>query len=132
MNALITILENSRQYTLSVAEAMPEKEYHSTIVEGAFDFCELMNHIAYGIGWWKDNFIMGTKTTWEPPAVKKGKQEIIGYLGAAYDGLSKAVETKGEQAAAGFHATLDHITHHRGQAVLHLRARGIQPPEYTY
>mgnify|MGYP005814091343 CR=1 FL=1 len=132
MNAMITILENSRQYTLSVAEAMPEKEYHSQIVEGAFDFRELMNHIAYGIEWWKDNFITGTKTAWEPPAVRKGKKEIVGSLDVAYDGLRRAIEKKGEEAASGFHATLDHITHHRGQAVLHLRSRGIQPPEYTY
>jgi uncharacterized damage-inducible protein DinB len=37
-----------------------------------------------------------------------------------------------DKAVQGFHATIDHITHHRGQAVIYLRSNGITPPEYTY
>jgi uncharacterized damage-inducible protein DinB len=37
-----------------------------------------------------------------------------------------------DSVVKGFQATIDHITHHRGQAVLHLRGQGITPPEYVY
>lgn len=50
-------LENSRTYTLAVANAMPEKDYHFKPAGAGWDFGELLNHIAYGIEWWESNFI---------------------------------------------------------------------------
>jgi uncharacterized damage-inducible protein DinB len=131
---LIKTLQNSRNYTLSVAEAMPEKTYDSKPAGAGWNFRELLHHIAYGIQWWEDNYIKGNKTDWSPTATKKNKKEIITYLTGAYDGLQETVEAGKLPADAvqGFHATIDHITHHRGQAVLHLRCQGIEPPEYTY
>jgi hypothetical protein len=41
-------------------------------------------------------------------------------------------QTLDEKSVYGAYATLDHITHHRGQAVLYLRTHGIEPPEYVY
>jgi hypothetical protein len=37
-----------------------------------------------------------------------------------------------EEAIRGFYATLDHVTHHRAQAVTYLRCNGITPPDYVY
>jgi uncharacterized damage-inducible protein DinB len=131
---LAKTLENSRNYTLSVAEAMPEKSYDTKPAGAGWNFRELLHHIAYGIQWWEDNYIKGNKTDWAPPATQKNKKEIIAYLLKAYDDVKKTVEEKELPADAvqGFHATIDHITHHRGQAVLHLRTQGIEPPEYMY
>lgn len=131
---LLTTLENSRQYTIAVAEAMPEKNYSFKPVDTVWNFGELLQHIAYGIHWWEENFIKGNKVEWAPPAVKDKKKPAIDSLQTAYDSLSKTL-SKGnltEEAVKGFHATLDHITHHRGQAVLFLRLQGVVPPEYTY
>jgi uncharacterized damage-inducible protein DinB len=131
---LLTTLENSRKYTMAVADAMSEKHYSFKPVDTVWNFGELLQHIAYGIHWWEENFIKGNKVEWAPPAVSDKKKKVAESLTSAYDALSKTI-SKGnlsEEAVKGFHATIDHITHHRGQAVLFLRLQGIVPPEYTY
>lgn len=131
---LLSTIANSRNYTLQVAEAMPEKGFHFKPAGAGWNFGELLNHIAYGIQWWQDNYITGNKTDWNPPPAKNKKQEIISYLTQAYDDLQKTIkkESLTEQAVNGVHATIDHITHHRGQAVIYLRTNGVEPPEYVY
>lgn len=37
-----------------------------------------------------------------------------------------------EQLREQLLATLDHITHHRGQAIIYLRCNNIAPPEYVF
>ncbi|MDP4265748.1 MAG: DinB family protein [Bacteroidota bacterium] len=131
---LLSTLENSRNYTLAVADAMPANLYNTHPSEGVWTFRELLHHIAYGIQWWEDNYIRGNKTEWNPPEPGNDKRQVLEYLHAAYDSLKTTLD-KGKlagDAIKGFHATIDHITHHRGQAVLHLRCQGITPPEYGY
>lgn len=130
---LLTVLENSRNYTLAVANAMPENKYDTRPVKEVWSFGELLHHIAYGIEWWEANYIKGTKAEWNPPPVKGKQADVIHYLNKAYDGLKATISKKlDEKAISGFHATIDHITHHRGQATIHLRGQGVTPPEYTY
>ena len=131
---LLSTIENSRKYTLQVAEAMPDKDYHFKPAGAGWDFAELLHHIAYGIHWWQDNYITGNKTEWAPPPVKKNRQEVLAYLIKAFASLQKTMkeQTLDEASTYGAHATLDHITHHRAQAVLYLRTHGIEPPEYVY
>ena len=131
---LLATLENSKGYTLKVAAAMPEGGYSFKPKGAGWNFEELLQHIAYGIGWWKDNYIMGKKTEWAPAAVKGGKAATKKELEQAYEQLAAAINglSPTDTVVEGFHATLDHITHHRGQAVLYLRCQGIEPPEYVY
>ena len=133
MKDLLTTLENSKTYTLSVADAMPDAGYSFKPAEGVWNFGELLHHIAYGIQWWEDNYIKGNTVSWNPPPAQTGKPEVMGYLNKAYDGLKQTTTpTLNKDQVKGFFATLDHITHHRGQAVTYLRARGVTPPEYMY
>lgn len=131
---LLKTLESSRRYTLAVVEAMPEKSYQFKPTEAVWTFKELADHIAYGILWWEDNYVKGNKSEWNPPAVRNTKQQVIDHLTQAYDSLKNTLHKSklDESGVNGFHATLDHITHHRGQAVTYLRCQGIVPPEYTY
>ncbi|HEU4553639.1 MAG TPA: DinB family protein [Chitinophaga sp.] len=131
---LLATLENSKQYTLQVAGKMPEPGYASKPTPAVWNFGELLHHIAYGIEWWQENFIKGIETAWAPPAATTGKKAVHSYLEQAYDALKATIEntTLTEEAVKGFHATMDHITHHRGQAVTYLRCEGIEPPEYRY
>ncbi|MFN8291138.1 MAG: DinB family protein [Chitinophagaceae bacterium] len=133
-NKLSDTLGHSKQYTLAVAAAMPADGYNFKPAEEIMSFGELLNHIAYGITWWEANYINGVKTGWAPPAAGTSKEEVKTYLEKAYDNLANRISTSAlqEEAVAGFHATLDHITHHRGQATIYLRCKGIQPPEYLY
>jgi len=131
---LLTTLENSREYTLAVAEAMPEKEYDSKPADGIWNFRELLSHIAYGIHWWENNFIKRTETAWDPPLAKDTKQQVLSYINEAYASLKRTISNgqAADNVVKGFQATLDHITHHRGQAILYLRCKGIVPPEYKF
>ena len=131
---LLSTLENSKNYTLAVAEALPENSYNFKPSSEGWSFNELMNHIAYGIQWWEANYVKKTETKWNPPAPKANKKETIQYLKQCYEAFRETIE-KGnltEEVIKGFGATTDHITHHRGQAVLFLRLKGIAAPEYVY
>jgi uncharacterized damage-inducible protein DinB len=131
---LLTTLENSRNYTFAVAEAMTEKNYDFKPVPEVWTFLEQLHHMAYGIGWWKENYIKGNKIGWAPTPIKKNKQEVLDYLSKEYAALTEIAgkTTITDDFIRGFAATLDHITHHRGQLVLYLRCKGIAAPEYIY
>ena len=131
---LSTVLENSKNYTLAVADLMPEREYEFRPADEIWNFRELLHHIAYGIEWWQDNYVKDIKTEWAQPPAKANKKDVVAYLNKAYASLKETI-SKGKlsnDAVKGFHATLDHITHHRGQATVYLRCRGITPPAYVY
>lgn len=131
---LFNTIKNSEAYTLAVAGAMPENGYTVQPVNTVWNFAELMNHIAYGIEWWTKNYVRKEETPWQPSASKKSKKEIVSYLEQAYaflkDSMNNGPVT--EEKRNGLYATLDHITHHRGQATTYLRFNGITPPEYSY
>ncbi|MCF0073017.1 DinB family protein [Dyadobacter sp. CY261] len=131
---LLITLENSRKYTLAVASALPEATFQFKPAEEVWSFAELLSHIAYGIYWWEENYIRGTESDWSPPASAQTKVDAQAALEAAYDMLAKSVNAlkPDTDQLNGFHATLDHITHHRGQATTYLRCCGIEPPTYVY
>lgn len=131
---LLSLVDTSRKYTLEVAAAMPPAKYDTRPVETVWSFKELLHHIAYGIDWWGANYIRNEKMEWEPTETSKNKKEVISYLEKSYDGLEKTIKDGAldEEAVRGLHSTLDHITHHRGQAVLHLRVQGEDVPGYVY
>ena len=120
---LLSTLENSKTYTLAVADAMPEKMYGTKPCKDVWDFRELLNHIAYGIQWWEANYVKGNKIEWAPPQAKSNKKETADYLIDAYLSLQNTLKssTLDDEKIRGFFATLDHITHHRGQAVTYLK-----------
>jgi uncharacterized damage-inducible protein DinB len=131
---LLSLLENSRGYTLAVADAMPAELDNFKPAADIWNFREQLHHIAYGIEWWKDNYVKGIKTSWEPPAASKNRKEAVACINQAYDSLKDAVNRTAvnDERIKGFFATLDHITHHRGQAIVYLRCNGIAAPEYIY
>ncbi len=131
---LLATLENSKNYTLDVAWAMPGNSYNFKPADAGWNFRELLHHIAYGIQWWEENFVKGIKIEWDQPATKKTKEEIIEYLNEAYASLKNTLSSMelNDTSVNGFHTTINHITHHRGQAVVYLHCKGITPPEYIY
>ncbi len=131
---LLTTLENSRNYTLAVATAMPEKDYDFKPTPEVWNFLEQLHHIAYGIGWWEENYVKGNKIDWAPTPTKKNRKEVVSYLNHAYDSLKETIgKTKlSDDLIKGLTTTLDHITHHRGQVIVYLRCKNIPAPDYTY
>lgn len=131
---LTQVITNSKNYTMAVAEAMPEKHFGSKMTPHTWSFGELLVHIAYGIEWWCDNHIKNTPTDWVPPSGSFNKKSTVEYLSKVYKELEKIIQESevSDQLIVGTFATIDHITHHRGQLVLQLRSHDIEPPEYTF
>ncbi|MBO9633498.1 MAG: DinB family protein [Chitinophagaceae bacterium] len=131
---LLNLVDTSRKYTLDVAAAMPSGKYDTKPVDTVWNFKELLHHIAYGIEWWEANYVRKQETEWVPTPTGKDKKEVVKYLEKAYAGLEKSIKDLplDEEAVRGVHSTLDHVTHHRGQAVLHLRVQGEEVPGYIY
>lgn len=131
---LLSTIENSRAYTLAIAEAMPEDRLNFRPVPTVWSFLELMNHIAYGVVWWTENCIRKVKTPWDPPAPYKTKADTKRSLQQSFDYLNEVLNAADldHETIHGVFATLDHITHHRGQATTYLRCNEITPAEYIF
>ena len=133
---------NAQKYTISVAKAMPESAYDFRPDEDIRSFAELMVHIgeaqlytaSQGISVKKSNYKGG----------KNDKQAIIDFVAASYQIIRETVEkmpAEDFEKTTSFWAgktsirkilnfTNDHLTHHRGQATVYLRLKGIKPPDY--
>jgi len=127
-------LDISKNYMLAVAEAMPDNAYDFKPVAEVFTFNELINHISYGIQWWEANYVKLKETKWDPPSAKANKNETIKYLQANFQALQESLDNAKltDEIVKGFYSTLDHVSHHRGQATVFLRLKGITPPDYVF
>jgi hypothetical protein len=131
---LLSTIDNSWTYTMAVAKSMPESNLNFRPSPDVFTFLELMNHIAYGIIWWKENYIRKNETPWAPPVAFTTRNDTNQYLEGAFQSFKESLDSTklNDEVIHGIYATLDHITHHRGQATVYLRAIGLTPPEYVF
>jgi uncharacterized damage-inducible protein DinB len=141
VNELVSHWQTSKALSLAVAEAMPDDAYS---FQGAgapeMSFGGQMNHIAGGNANYCSAAI-GTDNPLGKPA-DETKATAIKNLTTAYDycinglkemtdaDLQKSVKrgTKFELFWGGF----THAAHHRGQAEVYLRLKGVTPPTYKF
>jgi uncharacterized damage-inducible protein DinB len=140
VNELVKHWESSKALSLAVAEAMPEDAYGFKATEPEMSFGGQMNHIAAANGGYCSAAI-GTDNPIGKPA-DETKATAIKNLTAAYDycinglkemtdaDLQKTIKrgTKFEAFWGGF----THAAHHRGQAEVYLRLKGVTPPSYKF
>lgn len=131
---ILKAFENSRSYMLEVAEAMPGEFYEFKPVDSVWNFGELMQHIAYGIYWYEENYLKEKETPWQPPLEKSNKQQAIKKLKENFSALEETLKALhfDNNKTNSFFSMMDHISHHRGQATVFLRCKGIVPPEYRF
>jgi uncharacterized damage-inducible protein DinB len=134
---------NARKLTVAVAEAMPPSQYAFRPDPGSMNFGELIIHIAqanyaFGDGL-KDSKMFGRPKP-------DGKEEVVKLLGDSFDYLSTVIATLTDDQLAQVHPSPDgrligrdillaiygHMAHHRGQAEIYLRVKGIAPPPYVF
>jgi uncharacterized damage-inducible protein DinB len=136
--------ESSKSLSLAVADAMPAEAYSFKATDAEMSFGEQINHIAIANG----NYCsaaMGVKNPITKPE-DVSKATAIRNLTASYDfcmgGLSK-LDDKGLQETVTRSGTVvskfelfwggfTHAAHHRGQAEVYLRLKGITPPTYKF
>jgi uncharacterized damage-inducible protein DinB len=137
-------LTTSRDFTLKVAEQMPEADYGFKLTPPQMSFAEQMAHLA------SDQVVLLAPFTTGKPAPGKpasmSKRDVIAYVRQTYDQsialVSKLTPAQIEKGYSGFGPpmtgvellmfVLDHSTHHRAQAEMYLRVKGITPAEYEF
>ena len=135
--------QNSNDYLIAFAEAMPEKDYGFKPVEAEMSFGEQLQHIIANMRWLSSAYLGNPEN--QTFAEAKSKEEIIKAIKVSFDQIAKIVKNLKEDALgesvnffAGPKSKLqilnliqDHVTHHRGQLVVYLNLRGIKPPGYS-
>jgi uncharacterized damage-inducible protein DinB len=137
-------LKTSRDFTLKVAEQMPEATYDFKLTPPQMSFADQMIHLSQGFEYFLAP-IYGEKPNPAKPASLK-KPDVIAYVKKAFDHtiervskltpaqLSKTYKSD-EGSLTGLEmllGMLDHTTHHRASAEMYLRAKGITPAEYQF
>lgn len=141
----------SKQFTIEVAEKMPEDQYGFKASEPEMSFGTLMVHIAASLVI-RFNQMTGAKTPYSLPELqnkKVSKAETIDLLVKSFDYVidllpkitteqmdkKLKVDWRGRPEATGRQMMLNmftHVAHHRAQAEVYLRLKGIAPPVYTF
>jgi uncharacterized damage-inducible protein DinB len=129
------------QLSIAVAETMPAEQYSFRPHPESMTFGELMSHIAAT----NYQFCAGLKDT-APPATASpaDKDAIVKFLSDSFAYCSAIIPKLTEDELAKTHNSPDgrlpgrevllalyiHVAHHRGQAEIYLRDKGIKPPPY--
>jgi len=127
--------------SVAVAQAMPPDQYSFKPHPDSMTFGQLMSHIATT----NYQFCAGLKDS-QPPALSTAteKDAVVKFLSDSFEYCSSIIADLTEEQLAKPHNSPDghlpgrevllamyiHVAHHRGQAEIYLRDRGIKPPSY--
>ena len=127
--------------SVAVAQAMPPDQYGFRPHSESMTFGELMSHIATT----NNQFCAGLKDSATPalpsPTDKDG---VVKFLSDSFDYCSGIIPNLTDEQLNKIHSSPDgrlpgkevllamyvHVAHHRGQAEIYLRDKGIRPPQY--
>jgi uncharacterized damage-inducible protein DinB len=136
--------KTSEEFTVKVADAMPESDYDFKLTPAQMSFREQMVHLSQGLDYILSG-LSGEKPNPPKPA-SKSKSDTEAFIRSSYeraiDRISKLTPeqlhksyTTEEGTMTGIDMllmALDHSTHHRASAEMYLRAKGITPPQYAF
>lgn len=137
-------LENSYDYTIEVAEKMPEELYDYSISNEVMSFKEQLLHIITHNDLLNASYLKNKCIESEIVGNFYSKSEIIGllrecksnsvenFLNLTEEDLNTVVRTYAGRLTkrAVFQLMMDHTTHHRAQMIIFLRLNNIIPPAY--
>ncbi len=127
--------------SIAVAQAMPPDQYSFRPHPESMDFGQLMSHIATT----NYQFCAGLKDS-DPPSLPSptDKDAVVKFLSDSFDYCSAVIPNLTDAQLSQPHNSPDgrllgrgillamyiHVAHHRGQAEIYLRDKGIRPPSY--
>ncbi len=137
--------KNAAAYTLEFARAMPEDYYAYTPTPVEMNFREQLKHIGGNMVWLCSSYLNGSKTHIDPSKAGSSKKEIIAMLDQSFAYATQTINALTERELnenvdfiSGrmtrrriLMLMTDHVTHHRGQLVVYLRMKGVEPPKYV-
>lgn len=141
---LVDHWKTSKKYVLALAEQMPAEDYGFKPNPAEMSFGEQMAHIAGA-----NAFFFATLSGQKDPiakATKFDKATVLKMLNDSYDfciaalaGLDHERMHQTFDSPAGKMTGMellllatDHTAHHRGQCIVHLRAKNIKPAEFQF
>ena len=154
-DVLVKHWKTSGDFTLAVARAMPADSYNFRPVPEEMSFGQLMAHIG-GINLYACANASGLArpalapkiAAWakDTEKVEVDRDTAIQFLSDWFDFCLKAAASMtperldsvvgpAERHLTGFEwlwAYFTHTAHHRGQAEVYLRVKGIKPPDYVF
>jgi len=142
--AILKHLKTSRDFTLKVADQMPEADYGFKLTPPQMSFGEQMTHLAEEQAQFLAAFSNDRTNPGKPASMNK--KDVMAYVRQSFDNsidkVSKLTPAQlsqtfrsGEGTMTGLELLMflmDHTTHHRASAEMYLRAKGITPAEYQY
>jgi len=129
------------QLSVAVAQAMPLDQYGFRPHPESMDFGQLISHIATT----NYQFCAGLKDSTTPKLPSPSdKDAIVKFLSDSFEYCSGIISSLSEEQLRKTHSSPDgqlpgrevllamyiHVAHHRGQAEIYLRDKGIKPPSY--
>ena len=128
---------------VAVAQTMPPEQYAFKPDPGSMSFGEIMAHVA------KTNyaFCAGLKDAKTPPLpLPTDKDGLVKLLSDSFDYCAAVIPNLSDEQLNAPHDSPDgrlpgreillalfvHVAHHRGQAEVYLRDKGIKPPQYRF
>jgi uncharacterized damage-inducible protein DinB len=154
-DALVAHWKTSAEFTIAVAGSMPAESYNFRPDPEEMTFGQLMRHIA-AVNLDACVNASGMTRPALPPKIAelakdKGnvdveKETAIEFLHDSFDFCNQAVASMSPErlttvvGSPASHLTgfewlwsyFTHTAHHRGQAVIYLRLKGIRPADYTF
>jgi uncharacterized damage-inducible protein DinB len=127
--------------SIAVAQAMPAEQYAFRPHPESMNFGQLISHIAIT----NYQFCAGLNDV-APPALPSPteKDGVVKFLSDSFDYCSDVIPNLTDEQLNKSHTSPDgrlpgreillamyiHVAHHRGQAEIYLRDKGIRPPAY--
>ena len=136
---------NSKHYLVAIAEVMPEEFYDFKPTERQRSFKEQLLHIKRNMDWLSGTYFSSEENKKINPDLIVSKDETISLLIEAFEKSHKLIEQSTDedlQEVVEFFAGLksklqilnllqDHVTHHRGQLIVYLNLKNLEPPKYV-
>ena len=142
--AVLKHLKTSRDFTLKVANQMPEADYGFKLTPPQMSFAEQITHLAQEQAEFLSAFSSDKPNPGKPASM--AKKDVLAYVRQAFDhSIDQVSKLTPEQISKTYKSEegsmtglellmfmMDHTTHHRASAEMYLRAKGITPAEYQF
>ena len=143
-SAFLIKWENSKNYLLEIAKAMPEENYNFKPTKRQMSFQEQLLHIRQNMIWLSETYFTDDNFKKSEKITLKTKQEVIKELKKTFNNVSEIInniEIKELAILVDFFAGTksklqilnllqDHVTHHRGQIIVYLNLNDVKPPKF--
>ena len=137
--------DNSKHYLVAIAELMPEEYYDFKPTERQRSFKEQLLHIKQNMDWLSGTYFSSVENKKLNKDLIVSKDETITLLIDAFEKSHKLIEQSSDEDLqeiveffAGLKSKLqilnllqDHVTHHRGQLIVYLNLKNLEPPKYV-